>query len=84
MMKNNTLAMVATIALALSIASLIGYVEPTACTVVPPEGFPTCEETASQRLWTAGGLFLFGAATLVVGTLRSKRRTEKVSGVEVN
>ena len=76
-MKNNTLAMVATIAIALSIASLIGYVEPTACTVVPPDGFPTCEETASQRLWTAGGLFLFGAITLLVGTLRSRRKPKK-------
>jgi hypothetical protein len=75
-MKNNTLAMVATIAIALSIASLIGYVEPTACTVVPPEGFPTCEETASQRLWTAGGLFAFGALTLLFGTLRSKRKAK--------
>ena len=76
-MKNNTLAMVATIAIALSIASLIGYVEPTACTVVPPEGFPTCEETASQRLWTAAGLFAFGAVTLVVGTIRSKRKDKQ-------
>ena len=74
LVKNNSLAMLATIAIVLSLAALIGYVEPSACTVPAAEGLPTCEESAAARLWASGGLFTFGVVTLLIGTIRNRKR----------
>jgi len=76
-MKNNSLAMLATISIVLSLATLIGYVEPSACTVPAAEGFPSCEESAAQRLWAFAGLFSFGVITLVVGSIRNRSKRIK-------
>jgi hypothetical protein len=73
-MKNNTIAMLAIIAIAMSFASLIGYIEPGTCTVAPAQGLGTCEQAAVERLWGFVILFTFGVVTLVVGTLRARRR----------
>jgi hypothetical protein len=72
-MKNNTMAMLAIIAIAMSFASLIGYIEPGTCTVAPAQGLDTCEQAAVERLWGFVILFTFGVVTLVVGTLRARR-----------
>ncbi len=73
-MKNNTMAMLAIIAIAMSFASLIGYIEPGTCTVAPAQGLSTCEQAGVERLWGFVILFTFGVVTLVVGTLRARRR----------
>ena len=73
-MKNNTLAMLATISIALGVASIIGYVEPTACVVSGGDGLATCEEVASQHIWGFVGFTSFGLVTLLVGAIRSRRQ----------
>ena len=75
-MKNNTIAMIATISLVGAIATLIGYIDPATCTVDDPQSFWTCEEAAMQNsilFWTftaIGGGFL---ATALVRRLLAKR-----------
>jgi uncharacterized protein (UPF0261 family) len=73
-MKNNALAMLATISIAVGLASIIGYVEPSACVVSGAEGIATCEEAASQQLWSFIGFTSFGVVTLLVSAVRSRRR----------
>mgnify|MGYP006871988630 FL=1 len=79
-MKNNSLAMVATISLVLSIASMISYIDPAVCAGSTTEGFVTCEQAAAQHLWGFWGFMAFGIVTLVAGTIRnqilSKRRED--------
>lgn len=76
-MKNNTLAMLAIIAIALSFASLVGYIEPGTCTVDSAQGLPTCEQAATERFWGFVVLFTFGVVTLAVGTVRSRLSAKK-------
>ena len=77
-MKNNTLAMLAIIAIALSVASLVGYIEPGTCTVDSVQGLPTCEQAATERFWGFVVLFSFGVVTLVFGTIRSRRKAKEL------
>lgn len=81
-MKNNTLAMLAIISIALSFASLIGYIEPGTCTIAPAQGLPSCEQEATERLWGFVGLFTFGVGTLLFGTLRARRSAKRHSAIE--
>lgn len=73
-MKNNSLAMLATISLVMGLASIIGYVEPSACVLSGPEAFASCEEIANQRIWGFVGFTSFGVLTLLFGALRNRRR----------
>lgn len=77
-MKNNTLAMVATISIVVGLASMIGYVDPAVCGGLQNQGFVTCEEAASQHIWGFVGFTSFGVLTLVIGTIRNRimRRRE--------
>jgi hypothetical protein len=81
-MKNNTSAMLAVIAIALSFASLIGYIEPGTCTIAPAQGLPSCEQAATERLWGFVGLFTFGVGTLLIGTLRARRNAKRDAASE--
>ena len=76
-MKNNTIAMLAIMSLALSVASLIGYIEPGTCTVESVQGLPTCEQAATERFWGFVAFFTFGVGALVFGTIRAKRKSNK-------
>ncbi|MFM6962920.1 MAG: hypothetical protein ACKOWJ_01435 [Micrococcales bacterium] len=76
-MKNNSLAMVATISLALGLASMIGYIDPAVCEKSPSQGFITCTEAANQHIWAAIGFASFGVITLVLGTIRSRTRMKR-------
>ena len=66
-MKNNTIAMIATISLVGALATRIGYIDPATCTVEDPQAFLTCEEAAMQNsvaFWVfagIGGIFLLTA-----------------------
>ena len=63
-MKNNSLAMLALIALVGAPASLIGYIDPSTC----PEqnsGFTTCQQVADQHIWLFWLLASFGVLTFV-------------------
>lgn len=76
-MKNNNLAMIATISLALGIGSLVGYIDPAVCAGSPSEGFVTCTEAASQHIWGFVGFTAFGIVTLLVGTIRARMRSSQ-------
>jgi hypothetical protein len=75
--KNNNLAMIATISLALGIASMVGYIDPAVCAGSPSDGFITCAEAASQHLWGFVGFSAFALVTLVVGTIRARIRARR-------
>lgn len=71
-MKNNTLAMLATISLVFSVATLIGYVDPAVCAGSQIQDLETCQQEAASHLWVFAGFFSFGAITLIVGALKNK------------
>ncbi len=76
-MKNNTLAMVATISLIVGVASLIGYIDPAVCPTNVEQAFITCQQSASEHIWGFVGFTAFGLVTLVVGTISNRRRSRK-------
>jgi hypothetical protein len=63
-MKNNSLAMIALIALVGAPASLIGYIDPATCPV-ENTGFTTCQQVADQHIWLFWVLAGFGVATFL-------------------
>lgn len=76
-MKNNSLAMIALIALVAAPASLIGYIDPKTC----PEqnsGFTTCQQAAEQHIWLFWVLAAFGVITFASSFIVRlvKRRTK--------
>lgn len=73
-MKNNTLAMIATVALVLGPASMIGYIDPAVCQGLPTSDFVSCDVAAAQHLWAFAGFTLFGAGTLLLSFLRHKKQ----------
>jgi hypothetical protein len=79
-MKNNSLAMVATISLAMGLASIIGYVDPGVCVVQGAEAYGSCEAIASQHIWGFVGFTSFGVLTFIIGAIRNRRsKRQKVS-----
>ncbi|MEY3537895.1 MAG: hypothetical protein RL645_709 [Actinomycetota bacterium] len=83
-MKNNTLAMLATISLVLGLASLIGYIDPAVCEGRQSGTFITCEQAAAQHVAGFWGFTAFGVVVLAVGTIRAafKRRAAKTANRE--
>ena len=80
-MKNNTLAMVATVALALAVAALISYIDPTVCIGSGIQTLESCTQTANEHIYAFLGFGSFGAITLILGTIRgglnAKRNQEE-------
>ena len=76
-MKNNSLAMIAVVAIALGIASIVGYIDPAVCAERPSNGFITCEQAAAQHLWGFIGFTGFGVLTLVGGSVLARRNRRK-------
>lgn len=73
-MKNNSAAMLATVALAGLGALLLGFFDTGTCVIPDAEGFTSCQEIADQRVWAAwilGTVFVVG---LLVSVSRKKRR----------
>ncbi|MFM6971672.1 MAG: hypothetical protein ACKOWH_03675 [Rhodoluna sp.] len=78
-MKNNTLAMLATISIVLGLASIIGYIDPAVCAGSAPQEFITCEQAATQHLLGFAGFTSFGVITLLLGTIRNRAQSRKLS-----
>jgi hypothetical protein len=73
-MKNNSAAMLATVALAGLGALLLSFFDTGTCVVPDAEGFTSCQDIANQRVWAAwilGAVFVVG---LAVSVSRKKRR----------
>ena len=63
-MKNNSLAMIALIALVGAPASLIGYIDPKTCpTELQQHTLTTCQQAADQHIWLFWGLLAFSLLT---------------------
>jgi hypothetical protein len=75
-MKNNTLAMLATISLVLSVALLISYIDPTVCAGSQIQNLETCTQLANEHIWGFIGFFAFGALTLIGGSIRNRIRSK--------
>ncbi len=76
-MKNNTLAMIATISIVLGLATMIGYIDPAVCADSNADAFVSCNQAAAQHLWAFAGFTSFGVITLVMGTVRSRLLSRK-------
>jgi len=76
-MKNNTLAMLATISLVMSVAMLISYISPQVCAENGYTDLQTCTQVANERLLMIGGFFAFGAITLIGGAIRARIRDKR-------
>lgn len=76
-MKNNTLAMFATISLVLSLGLLISYIDPAVCAGSQIADLSMCTQAASAHIWSAVCCFAFGVITLVGGTVRSNRKLRR-------
>ena len=73
-MKNNSAAMLSTVALAGLGALLLGFFDTGTCVVPDADGFISCQDIADQRVWAAwilGAVFVIG---LAVSVTRKKRR----------
>ena len=73
-LKNNSAAMLATVALVGLGALLLSFFDTGTCVVPDAEGFIACQEIADQRVWAAwilGAIFVGG---LLVSITRKKRR----------
>jgi hypothetical protein len=77
-MKNNTLAMIATVSLVLGLASLISYIDPTVCAGSQIQSLEACTQLANEHVLGVVGFFSFGAITLLVGTIRNRIRAKKL------
>ena len=76
-MKNNTLAMLATISLVMSVAMLISYISPQVCAGSGITDLETCTRIANERLLMIGAFFAFGAITLIGGAIRARIRDKR-------
>ena len=75
-MKNNSLAMIALIALVAAPASLIGYIDPATCPV-QNSGFTTCQQAADQHILLFWGFAAFGILTFVGSFVARKLAAQK-------
>jgi predicted Kef-type K+ transport protein len=73
-MKNNSAAMLATVALAGLVALLLGFFDTGTCVVPDADGFISCQEIADQRVWAAWILGVVFVVGLAVSVTRKKRR----------
>jgi hypothetical protein len=70
--KNNSLAMIATVALVGMLASAIGFFSPGYCTVPQQDDWTSCEAIAQQR--NIGSIALFVVCLVGFSVSLSKRR----------
>ena len=70
--KNNSLAMIATVALVGMLASAIGFFSPGYCTVPQQDDWTSCEAIAQQR--NIGSIALFVVCLFGFTVSLSKRR----------
>jgi hypothetical protein len=70
--KNNSMAMIATVALVGILASAIGFFSPDYCTVPQNDDWTSCEAIAQQR--SIGSIVLFVVCLLGFAVSLTKRR----------
>jgi hypothetical protein len=73
-LKNNSAAMVATVALVGLGALLLSFFDTGTCVVPDADNFISCQEIADQRIWAAWILGAITVGGLLVSITRKKRR----------
>ena len=77
-MKNNSLAMLATVAGVGVLAWWVGFFDPETCSPdVQLEGWTSCEQIANQQgiaFWLLVGIVLFGVIITSIGARRKNKR----------
>ena len=72
--KNNSMAMLATVSLVGALASLIGFFDPSTCIDNQVEGWTSCKSIAEQRELGSWLLLGFSALGFGVSVTRRKKR----------
>lgn len=73
--KNNSMAMLATVSLVGVFASTLGFFDPSTCTDVQAEGWTSCAAIAEQRqigAWVLLGLSAIGFSVSIVRRTKHK------------
>jgi hypothetical protein len=73
-LKNNSAAMIATVALVGLAALLLSFFDTGTCVVPDADNFISCQEIADQRIWAAWILGAISVGGLLVSITRKKRR----------
>ncbi len=73
--KNNSMAMLATVSLVGILASFIGFFDPETCIENQAEGCVSCESIAEQR--NLGSWLLLGASALGFGVSFARRKKRR-------
>jgi hypothetical protein len=73
-LKNNSAAMVATVALVGLGALLLSFFDTGTCVVPDADNFISCQEIADQRIWAVWILGIVSVGGLLVSITRKKRR----------
>jgi len=73
-MRNDSAAMLATVALAGLGALLLGFFDVGSCVVPDAEGFTSCQEIANQRTWAAWVLGAIAVVGFAVSVARRRKR----------
>lgn len=73
--QNNSMAMIATVALVGILASIIGFFDPNTCTVEQVDNWTSCQSIAKDR--QVGSIVLLAASLIGFGFSLSKVKTKK-------
>jgi hypothetical protein len=79
-MKNNSLAMIATIAAVGALASLTGYIDPAICGRPQENSWMSCEVVANQTLTAFWACFAVAAASLTGYLLQLRKANRALRG----
>jgi hypothetical protein len=73
-MRNNSAAMLATVALVGLGALLLGFYDVGSCVVPDAEGFISCQDIANQRSWAAWLLITVAIIGFTVSVIKRRKR----------
>lgn len=76
-MRNNTLAMLATIAAVAALASMIGWINPATCVNQQLEGWTSCQAASDSHIAMTVGLALVAVASYVGYRFQVARKRAK-------
>lgn len=73
-MRNDSAAMLATVALVGLGALVLGFFDAGSCVIPDAEGFQSCQDIADQRIWAAVILLAVAIIGFTVSLIRRRKR----------